>query len=321
MSESNANRGWRHYWRDNRLAACAPDNPDAAAAIEQHWRAFFAALPTGTRVLDIATGNGVLPLWAVQAARGAGRSLSLTGVDLADIDPTRYVAGHRDDLAAVRFLGNTAAESLPFADASFDVVVSQYGLEYADLAPAIAEAARVLAPGGHLHLLAHGEGSAVVEQGRAQLADIELLLADGGPFAAMGEFLEANERQRKVARATRRLTDALKAAEAYCAESPPATIVRQLCGGILDTANSLPRYRPADVRQWLDDNRLRLVDQRLRVRDLLAASLTPARRGQIEALLGTAPWRDCALQPLGVGSDGGSVGVGVTARRRTTPPA
>jgi len=55
-----SNWGWRRYWRENRLAACVPENPDSAAAIETHWRGVFAQLPAGSRVLDIATGNGVL---------------------------------------------------------------------------------------------------------------------------------------------------------------------------------------------------------------------------------------------------------------------
>ena len=82
------------------------------------------------------------------AVPAAGRELTLTGIDLADIDPARFLPEHRVDVAAARFIGNTAAESLPFADGSFDVVVSQYGLEYADLALALSEAVRVLASGG-----------------------------------------------------------------------------------------------------------------------------------------------------------------------------
>lgn len=315
MTESGSNRGWRDYWQEDRLAACVPENPASAAAIEGHWLAFFATLPDGARVLDIATGNGVLLVWARHAARAAGRELALTGVDLADIDPARFLTDHREELAGVHFLGNTAAESLPFADGSFDVVVSQYGLEYADLAAAIGEAARVLTPGGRLHWLAHGEGSAVVDQGRRQLADIDLLLAAAGPFDAMEAFVEANRRRRQVSRATQTLTGALKAAQAYCAEHPPATLVHQLCGGILDTANSLARYRPEDVRDWLDDNRRRLVAQRQRVRDLVAASLTAPRRNQLEGLLDAAPWAGHALHALDVGEDGVPVGVVVEATK------
>lgn len=308
MVEHKSNRGWRRYWRENRLAACVPDNPDSAAAIETHWTGFFSALPAGKRVLDIATGNGVLLVWAARAARAAGSEFRLTGIDLADIDPARFLPEHRIDLAAAQFIGNTAAESLPFADGSFDVVVSQYGLEYADLELALSEAARVLASGGQLHWLAHGNDSIVVAQGRAQLVDIDLLLAPEGPFAAMNTYIEARTRGRKVSRATRVLTEALRSAEAYCNANPPAALVRQLCGGILDTANRFEKYHPADVARWLEENLKRLRGQRRRTRDLVSACLSGDRLARVEQALGAAPWSEAAISSLNVGAAGDSVG-------------
>jgi len=302
------NWAWRHYWRDNRLAACVPDNPASAAAIEAHWTAFFADLPAGTRVLDIATGNGVVLVWAARAARQVQRELVLTGIDFADIDPARFLPEHQADLAAARFVGNTPAESLPVADASFDVVVSQYGLEYADLTQALAEAARVLVPGGQLHWLAHGEDSIVVAQGRAQLEQLDLLLAAKGPFAAMESYIEARLRSRKVNRATRELTEVLRAAESYCTANPAAMLVRQICGAILETANRWDRYRPAELEHWLDENRKRMRGHRQRIRDLQAARLTGERLETVEQTLRAAPWSDAAITSLEVGAASDSVG-------------
>ena len=303
-----SNWGWRHYWRENRLAACVPENPDSAAAIETHWRGIFAQFPAGCRVLDVATGNGVLLVWGARAARAAGRQLTLTGIDLAEIDPARFLPEHRADLAAARFIGKTAAESLPFADGSFDVVVSQYGLEYADLEPALSDAARVLAPGGRLHWLAHGADSIVVAQARAKLVDIDLLLGAKGPFAAMQAFVRAHVRRRKVSRATRELTEALRRAESHCAANPPAALVHQLCGGILETANRFEKYRPADVQDWLNENLKRLRGERQRVRDMLSACLSGPRLAQVEQTLGAEPWSDVEISPFEVGTTGDSAG-------------
>ena len=132
----------------------------------------------------------------------------------------------------------------------------------------------------------------------------------------MEAFLEARARGRKVRAATQGLTDSLKAAQQYCEAHPPAALVNQLCGGILDTANSLERYDPADVRQWLEENRRRLLAQRQRHRDLLAARLTAARLEEVEGLLATADWADVGVEPLTVGTAGLCVGQVVSARRR-----
>jgi ubiquinone/menaquinone biosynthesis C-methylase UbiE len=314
-ARASDNWAWKAYWQEaDRLAACVPDNPESAAAIEAHWQHVFADLPAGTRVLDVATGNGVLLVWAARAASTVGRSLALTGVDLADIDPEHFLPDYREDLAPASFHGSVAAEALPFADGSFDIVVSQYGLEYAELAPALGEAARVLAPQGRLFWLAHHASSAVVVQGRVQLEQVELLLQKNGPFAAMEDYLTARERGRKVERATRALTAALKTAEAYCREKPPATLVNDLCAGILEVANHWQRYRPEDARQWLKENRKRLRAFAQRTRDLQEASLDDARQAEIVDLLARPPWTGAALSPLVVGASDSPVGLCIEAQ-------
>jgi SAM-dependent methyltransferase len=102
----------------------------------------FAQIRGGARVLDVACGTGVV---ALAAARTGAR---VTGLDLtpellvrarenAAITGTE-IAWHEGD-----------AEALPFEDASFDVVVSQFGHMFAPR-PEVAtrEMLRVLKPGG-----------------------------------------------------------------------------------------------------------------------------------------------------------------------------
>lgn len=97
----------------------------------------------GDRALDVACGTGVL---ARKAAERAGPHGSVAGLDL-----------NPDMLALARSLApqiawrEGEAGALPFADGAFDVVVSQMGLMFfPDPVRALAEAARVLAPGGRL---------------------------------------------------------------------------------------------------------------------------------------------------------------------------
>ena len=315
MTEASSSEGWHRYWRKDRLAACVPENPESAAAIESHWTTFFESLPDGSRILDIATGNGVVLLWAVRVARRLGRKFELTGVDAADIDPLRFLPDYRADLNEVTFLGNTAAETMPFADNTFDVVVSQYGLEYAELDSALAETGRVLVPEGQLHWLAHTPSSVVVTQAQLQLESIELLLASHGPFAAMKAFVKAQERGRQTDRAVRDLTASLKAAEAYCARQPTATVVRQLCGGILDTANNFEKYRPDDVSAWLKSNRSRLLGQQRRIADLQSAVLSPDRIATVHKALCSEVWSHSELNLLTVGKAEQVVGQLIHAKK------
>jgi SAM-dependent methyltransferase len=95
------------------------------------------------RVLDIGVGDGLFERLAVRA-----------GHEVSCLDPSPdSVARVRDDLGLGARAHVGRAESMPFPDASFDAVVASEVLEHladAELAGAVAEIARVLAPGGLL---------------------------------------------------------------------------------------------------------------------------------------------------------------------------
>lgn len=101
----------------------------------------------GRRVLDVAAGDGNASLPA--AAVGAD-------VTASDLTPELLEAGRRRaDAAGLALEWVPAdAEALPFANASFDVVMSSIGVMFAPRhAVAAAELARVCRPGGVLGLL------------------------------------------------------------------------------------------------------------------------------------------------------------------------
>jgi SAM-dependent methyltransferase len=108
-------------------------------------------------VLDpvmLARVDAARPQRALDVGCGEGRfcrMLKARGVDAVGLDPTKALiaeARRRDPAGA--YVEREAA-SLPFADASFDLVVSYLTLiDIPEVAPAIAEMARVLSPGGRL---------------------------------------------------------------------------------------------------------------------------------------------------------------------------
>jgi SAM-dependent methyltransferase len=104
------------------------------------------ALEPAARVLDIAcgTGNVTIPL--------ARRGVMVTGLDMTPrlLEEARARAT-REGLH-IRF-DEGFAGTLPYPDASFDVVVSMFGIMFSPLPEVVAsEMARVLRPGGRLAL-------------------------------------------------------------------------------------------------------------------------------------------------------------------------
>jgi SAM-dependent methyltransferase len=99
-----------------------------------------AVSASGKKLLDVASGPGYV------AAAATQRGATVTGVDFA----AAMVAEATRRYPGVRFQEGDA-EALPFPDASFPLVVAYNVLmDVADMPAAVAEAARVLEPGGRL---------------------------------------------------------------------------------------------------------------------------------------------------------------------------
>lgn len=121
-----------------------------------------AGLTAGQRVLEIGCGTGNLSMRAKRAQPG----IELVG---SDPDPRALARAERKarGLDGVRF-ERAYAQRLPYADATFDRVLSSLMLHHLDQdtkIAAIAEVRRVLRPGGSLQLVdftsqgEHGHGS------------------------------------------------------------------------------------------------------------------------------------------------------------------
>lgn len=124
-------QGWAHF-----APLEAITTPCAAKLVKR------ASVRAGQRVLDVACGTGVV---SVSAARLGAR---VTGLDLTP----ELLARARENarIASVEVDWHEGdVENLPFGDAAFDVVLSEFGHIFAPRPEvAIAEMLRVLKPGG-----------------------------------------------------------------------------------------------------------------------------------------------------------------------------
>lgn len=170
---------WSHYWASGALHACATSFADNYEGdLLAFWQTKLASLPHGGRMLDIACGNGALA--ALMLRCRPDTDIRCEAVDRADVRPSWLRTLSEAERSRVRFHAGVAAERLPFADGSFDLVASHYGLEYAELDHAVAEALRVLGPHGEVALVVHHADSRPVRLAREELAHLQWLLAPDG---------------------------------------------------------------------------------------------------------------------------------------------
>ncbi|WP_353979057.1 malonyl-ACP O-methyltransferase BioC [Salinicola endophyticus] len=146
----------------------AASSYDAAAGLQREVAdTLLARLPADCRpaaVLDIGCGTGYVT--AALARRYASTTL---GLDLASGMLAAARASHPE--LAIRWLAG-AAERLPLAAGSVDLVASSLALQWCDsLAAALDEAWRVLRPGGYLAFTTLCDGSLREWQGAWRAVD------------------------------------------------------------------------------------------------------------------------------------------------------
>lgn len=298
---------WSRYWAQGALHSCATSYAgNYGGALAGFWRDVFDALPAGARVLDIATGNGALPQLLLQCR--AQDPLRIDAVDLAAVDPPWVHALPAAQRERLHLHPGVAAEHLPFDDATFDLVVSQYGFEYADAGRAAAELRRVLRPGGRVAMVLHHAASRPVTLAADEIAHIDWLCRPDGLLAVGGRLLgpmarAATEAGRRALVADR---DALADRERFNAlqrelsqRLPAATcpdVLHEAREALARLFESAARHgEAAATAQWhalathLADSRLRLVELRACALDeaalrLLAARIRPGATAVFEPL-------------------------------------
>jgi SAM-dependent methyltransferase len=169
-----AQQAWSVFWQEPGQTRCVAGAPQIWHALAAHWTRFAAKLSARARVLDVGCGAGAVGRLLLEARN----DVHVTGVDFARLPLTLR--------PGIELLPETAMEDLPFHDASFGAAVSQFAIEYSDVAASAREIARVLAPGAGVSMLVHHAGSDIVTANQRRLDALHSLLDDSVRSAFCG---------------------------------------------------------------------------------------------------------------------------------------
>ncbi|MFO1495623.1 MAG: class I SAM-dependent methyltransferase [Lysobacterales bacterium] len=305
MSTDLRRDSWSRYWAAGALHSCASSFAgNYEDEIGAFWRQEFADWRADARALDVATGNGALPKLIIDTLAAWPE---IDAVDLADIAPRWPRSLPKAQRARLRFHPRVLAEQLPFADASFDYAISQYGLEYSDLARSLPELRRVLRSGARVALVVHHRESLPVAIGSAEVAHIDGLLAPGQLLdlaralipilvrLATPAGLAAVQRDPNAAALRQQYNLAMRALQerAQAAAAPDVLLETQQAVG--DLIQRSARLGLREAVQRLDQIVRGLQESRLRQAELVRHALT---REAVEAIAAALGARQLTLQPL-----------------------
>ncbi|MGB3165443.1 MAG: methyltransferase domain-containing protein [Alteraurantiacibacter sp.] len=233
------------------------------------WHSFARRLPQKARVLDIASGAGVV----LGHLREARPDLALVGVDQAQSLP------HAP--AGTRLIADVAMEHLPFDDCSFDAVTSQFGFEYGDMAQVAREVARVLSRGGQLGLLSHRKDGPIVAHNRARAQQLAWAIEQEELTTAARKLVNAGH---TVCTVPPRIADAPELAQNRFGPQSAAWQIAEATRRALAMHNA----QTADALSILDGIEAQAHDELGRIRSLSKAAEMASDAPAMLAALGEA---------------------------------
>ncbi len=278
MSTSNSDTqtaGWNTYWHGTGSAEAFSAGGASHPALQEFWGEFFQRWGSRypePKYLDVATGNGAVIETALQILDASKATVSCVDVAPAAIENVVKRFPEVNGVVA-------DAAAMPLDDAAYDLVTSQFGVEYAG-PEAIFDAARLVASGGSLALLLHIEEGIVHRECADSLAAIDLLHASKfiplatelfrHGFAAVrgGDRAPYDNAGSELAPAVAELEKIL---DQYGGDVAGGTLAR-LYEDVARIHSRMPNYEADDVLGWLETMSDEVVAYGERMSSMMAAA-------------------------------------------------
>ena len=274
--DSLPTRGWNTYWEGARDADAYASGGVSHPAVASFWGDTFSELLShseGGNILDIATGSGAVIERLMEQPGTKHCNVTCVDISEAAID-----AVHRRFPDVVGVVAD--AKSIPLDSGQYDLVTSQFGIEYAGLA-ALDEATRLLAPAGTLVLLMHIESGLIFRECATALDAIErtqesqfvprsLQFFEAGFAAVRGADRAPYER------AALQLNPAIQELESVLAkhgEHVAGDTIFRLYSDVQRIHSELQQYEPNDVLQWLRTMEQELSEYKERMTSMCDAAI------------------------------------------------
>ncbi|MEM9839648.1 MAG: class I SAM-dependent methyltransferase [Pseudomonadota bacterium] len=286
MTESSHN--WSAYWKTrNSTSSLEGAGVEHHDALRQYWDDLFASADKGTRVMDLACGAGTVArrahhagLAAITALDYAPEALRLLKADLPSIDVVE---------------GSLTA---PVPGAPFDLVVSQFGVEYAGT-DGFESAAKMVADGGTLALLCHLKDGGIDREVAGDVAFATAIQESRFTDAARA-FVEKEHRAQNIDRSTQHFKTMEDAARslASLAAARPGSIAEHLLRGAQQLIDRRHNYDLKDITGWLDGMDGEIAAYRARMTAMNEAALSEADVANTARLLETAGLTNITAVPF-----------------------
>lgn len=179
------NELWSNYWQQGHKTSFGNSFAEEyEGTLSVFWNKVFNELSGSQKILDLCTGNASLIYIAQKGGGNFGNNV-WHGVDYAKI----YVDKELADLPNVKLIEQTSIEDLGLTHKDYDLVISNFGIEYSQLDKSIAQVTEVIKDNGMLKLVCHHKDSILIKENAQELEIVSCLLEKQGAMQSLYSML------------------------------------------------------------------------------------------------------------------------------------
>ena len=288
---NNKTNEWDKYWSGVGNNGAFSDGGVNHPAINGFWLHYFQEQSQQTNVsdvfnvVDIASGNGALSELVSNVI--PSNQLSLTSVDLSE----SAIAQLTQRFPFVKGIVADATD-IPLGEGTADLVISQFGAEYAG-EKAIEEACRIAKSDGTLLLMMHCENGSIYQESETnrtvlkRIADSKLVPTAKQFFHLRSVMKSAEEKAEfdLVAKAFNTAIGELENIMTENGKDAAAGFVFKLYNDLATIHEEFTRYNPEEVIAWLDTMQGEIAAYQRRMEAMLHAALSAKQFEEMKEII------------------------------------
>lgn len=298
---------WADYWENESATGECFVSKEGKKHPEliEYWDSLFQSINAGASILDVASGAGSIFTSIQKSSR-----LQLVSSDLS-FSALRKQQSRNSRVQLV----NSSADNRIFELGSFDVVVSQYGIEYAPK-EAFKAANEILKPGGKLTCLCHIEDGFIDSRNQTEKEGIELCLATS--FIDISTELTRamfTHEQSKIAPLMKQFQN-VEPEMANFARQNPTGFQYHLYSGFRQLMEGIQNYTCTDITDWLQQMKNELEKIQIRLHEMIEAAQSRNDMSDIAQILIASGTEEIQLKPFFISSHEKPIAWQLTAIKR-----
>ena len=276
-----SNDHWDEFWEQGYITTFGPTlKNNYTGQLRSFWEGIFSKVGSDEIILDLATGNGALACLAYETANSKGSQPGIYAIDAAripsDIDAPQNIKEARK---AIHFFGEMPCESLQFEDRQFDLITSQFGIEYGDWNKSLQEVHRTLKNDSSAHFVCHARESSLLKSAHRELPIYRSALEEKNIFEAAVMF--ATNHQSSSGKSSAHKAELNQSVNQLQALFSEEELFRMMLTDLIRCLKLLNQLPATDVAQMLSARKSTYQAAYARQRDMVEAALDERAQEQI----------------------------------------